>query len=81
MNKLNDYLNVIMFQSAVQDLDFENELDLLYAVVTLPSSDGEGTCAWLYFIDDNNGHIIKAVSLPTWKPVSIYFQASLFTCI
>ena len=57
-------------QSAVQDVDYENELDLLHAVVTLPSRDGDGTEAWFCFLDDRTGEIIKKVSLPTWKTVS-----------
>lgn len=59
-----------MLQSAVQDVDYENELDLLHAVVTLPSRDGDGTEAWFCFLDDRTGEIIKKVSLPTWKTVS-----------
>ncbi len=58
------------FQSAVQDVDFENELDLLYAVVTLPdpSSDADFQCN-LYFIDETSGAIMKTVPLPTWEQV------------
>ncbi len=62
-------------QSAVQDVDYENELDLLYAVVTLPSrgeGSDDGTEAWLCFIDNTTGHVIKKVLLPTWKTVSEY---------
>ena len=59
-------------QSAVQDVDYENETDLLYAVVTLqdPTSTTNMQCN-LYFINEKNGAILKTVPLPTWKPVSI----------
>jgi len=57
----------------VQDVDFENELDLLYAVVTLPDETSE--CDFqcnLYFIDERDGSILKTVSIPTWKQVSLH---------
>jgi len=50
-------------------LDYENEVEMLYAVVTLPEGD-EGTLAQLCFVDDRTGRITKKVPLPTWKPVS-----------
>ncbi len=51
---------VNLLQSTVhQDVDYENELDLLHAVVTLPSRDGDGTEAWFCFLDDRTGEIIK----------------------
>ena len=56
-----------LLQSAVQDLDYENELELLYVVVTLP--DGEDTAASLCFIDDLTGRVTKTVPLPTWNHV------------
>ena len=61
-----------MFQSAIQDVDYENELDLLYAVVTLrdPSRD-ENMEASLYFVNDKTGDIMKKVPLPTWRAVSL----------
>ena len=64
-----------LFQSAVQDVDFENELDLLYAVVTLPdaSSANDFQCN-LYFINENDGTILKTVPIPTWKQVSLCFR-------
>ncbi len=60
----------MFMQSAVQDVDYENEVDLLYAVVTLPSRDDGGTEAWLCFIDNTDGRVIKKVFLSTWKAVS-----------
>ena len=36
-------------------MDHENELDLLYTVITLP--EGEETVAQLCFLDDNTGKI------------------------
>ena len=61
-----------MLQSAIQDVDYENELDLLYAVVTLrdPSRD-ENMEASLYFVNDKTGDILKKVPLPTWRAVSL----------
>ena len=51
-------------------MDFENELDLLYAVVTLPDpSTEENFQCNLYFIDESNGSILKKVPLPTWEQV------------
>ena len=61
-------LNFVILQSAVQDLDYENELDLLYVVVTLP--EGEETRAFLYFINDKTGAIEKTVPLTSWNAVS-----------
>ena len=65
-------LSIHMFQSAIQDVDYENELDLLYAVVTLrdPSRD-ENMEASLYFVNDKTGDILKKVPLPTWRAVSL----------
>ena len=54
----------------MQDLDYENEVELLYAVVTLPTG-SEDTRALLCFMDDRTGRITKEVPLPTWKPVSV----------
>ncbi len=51
----------------MQDLDYENELELLYAVITMP--EGEGTKALLCFINESNGTIDKIVPLPTWDSV------------
>ena len=58
-------LSLINVQSAVQDIDYENELDLLYSVITLP--EGEQAKAYFCFIDDTNGRITKTVALPTWN--------------
>lgn len=57
----------------MQDVDYENETDLLYAVVTLPDSSTKYSdpiirCN-LYFIDEKSGKILKTVPLPTWEPV------------
>ena len=58
-------------QSAIQDVDYENELDLLYAVVTLRDPSREGSmAASLFFVHDKTGDLLKKVPLPTWKPVS-----------
>ena len=46
--------NCVFLQSAIQDVDYENEVELLYAVVTLPDGD-EGTLALLCFVDDKTG--------------------------
>ncbi|XP_019855873.1 PREDICTED: DDB1- and CUL4-associated factor 17-like isoform X1 [Amphimedon queenslandica] len=53
--------------SAVQDLDYENETNLLYAVITVP--EGEQTIAFLCFLDDKTGAVTKKVPLPTWSPI------------
>ena len=67
-------MNVIFslnLQSAIQDVDYENELDLLYAVVTLHDPSREGSmAASLFFVHDKTGDLLKKVPLPTWKPVS-----------
>ncbi len=60
----------LIIQSAVQDLDYENEVHLLYAVITLP--EGEGTKALVCFINEAKGTIDKIVPLPTWDPVSLH---------
>ena len=62
------FRNCVFLQSAIQDVDYENEVELLYAVVTLPDGD-EGTLALLCFVDDKTGMVTKKVPLPTWKPV------------
>ena len=53
----------------VQDIDYENELELLYAVVTKPGA-GETVEAHLHFIDDDTGSTKKLISLPEWDDVS-----------
>lgn len=55
----------------VQDIDYENELELLYAVVTQPGADEEVE-AHLHFIDDDTGLTKKLVSLPEWDEVNKY---------
>ena len=50
-------------------MDYENELELMYAVVTLP--DGEETAALLCFINDHTGQVTKRVPLPTWVQVRV----------
>ena len=52
----------------MQDIDYENELELLYAVVTQPGA-GETVEAQLHFIDDETGLTKKLVSLPQWDEV------------
>lgn len=62
--------------SAIQDVDYENEVELLYVVVTVPGGD-EGTRALLCFIDDKTGVITKKIPIPTWHPDadnSIYYE-------
>lgn len=59
-------------KTAVQDLDYENELELLYAVVSV--SEGEQTRAQLCFLDDETGRVLKTIPIPTWKQVSISRQ-------
>lgn len=63
-------------QSAVQDVDYENELDLLYAVVTLPAQHDSSSEAWLCFVDERNGNILRRIALPTWKTVSVSIRYS-----
>ena len=53
----------------VQDIDYENELELLYAVVTRPGAD-ETVEAQLHFIDDDSGLTKKVISLPEWNDVN-----------
>lgn len=63
------------FVSAVQDLDYENELELLYAVVTVPQ--GDNTKAFLCFLDDKDGQIDNVIPIPTWDPSrgnNIYYE-------
>lgn len=54
----------------MQDLDYENEVELLYAVVTIPEGE-EGTKALLCFINEKMGSIEKIVPIPTWDPVRL----------
>eukprot|EP00731_Ephydatia_muelleri_P015127 Em0008g847a len=64
------------FSSAIQDVDYENEVDLLHAVITLPEGQ-DGTKATLCFIDEPTGRVVKEVPLPTWEPDednSIYYE-------
>ena len=59
-------------------MDYENETDLLYAVVTLPDSTSDDNMqSNLYFINERNGSVLKTVPLPTWEPVSHYRLTSL----
>ena len=53
----------------MQDIDYENELELLYAVVTKPGAD-ETVEAQLHFIDDDTGMTKRLVSLPQWDEVN-----------
>ena len=62
----------VLLQSAIQDVDYENEVELLYVVVTVPGGD-EGTRALLCFIDDKTGVITKKIPIPTWHPVSVHY--------
>ena len=55
----------------MQDIDYENELELLYAVVTRPGA-GETVEAQLHFVDDETGLTKKLVSLPQWDEVRGY---------
>ena len=53
-------------------MDYENELELLYAVVTLSDPSREGNLeASLYFINDKTGDLLKKIPLPTWKAVGL----------
>ena len=63
-----DSLLVCAWQTTVQDLDYENELELLYVVVSV--CEGEQTRVQLYFLDDETGEVLKEVPIPTWKQVS-----------
>ena len=61
----------VYIQSAIQDVDYENETDLLYVVVTLPDreTDSDMQCN-IYFINEKDGSVLKTVPIPTWEPVS-----------
>ena len=61
-------LIVCFGQTTIQDLDYENELELLYAVVSV--CEGEQTRVQLCFLDDETGGVLKTVPIPTWKQVS-----------
>ncbi|XP_065920956.1 DDB1- and CUL4-associated factor 17-like isoform X2 [Dysidea avara] len=50
----------------VQDTDYENELELLYAVVTQPGYN-ESVETQLHFIDDKTGSSTKIIPLPEWN--------------
>jgi len=54
----------------VQDIDYENELELLYAVVTQPGYN-ESVETQLHFIDDKTGLSTKIIPLPQWNEVSV----------
>ena len=55
----------------VQDIDYENEMELLYAVVTQPGA-GETVEAHMHFIDDDTGSTKRLVSLSEWNDVNEY---------
>ena len=40
----------------------------MYAVVTLPA--GDDTVAYLFFLDDKTGCVLKKIEIPTWKQVN-----------
>ena len=48
-------------------MELEDEVDLVYALVTLPA--GDDTVAQLFFIEDKTGEILKRVEIPSWKQV------------
>ena len=54
----------------MQDLDYENELNLLYVIVTVP--EGESAKALLCMINEKKGTIDKIVPLPTWDAVGCF---------
>ena len=64
----------------MQDTDYENELELLYAVVTQPGH-GESVETHLHFLDDKTGSSYKAIPLPEWNEVSICFITQPFWCL
>ena len=65
-----ELLHHSLSQSAIQDVDYENEVDLLHVVITLPEGQ-DGTRALLCFVDELTGKVVKEVPLPTWEPVSL----------
>ena len=54
-------------QSSLQKVELEDEVDLVYAVVTLPA--GDDTSAYLFFLDDKTGKVLKKTEISTWKQV------------
>ena len=49
-----------LLQSSLQKVELEDEVNLVYAVVTLPA--GNDTCAYLFFLDDKT-------EITTWKQI------------
>ena len=39
----------------------------MYAVVTLPA--GDDTSAYVFFLDDKTGNVLKKIEITTWKQV------------
>lgn len=56
-----------LLQSSLQKVELEDEVDLVYAVVTLPA--GDDTSAYLFFLDDKTGNVLKKTEITTWKQV------------
>ena len=54
-------------QSSLQKVELEDEVDLVYAVVTLPA--GDDTSAYVFFLDDKTGNVLKKTEITTWKQV------------
>ncbi|CAI8048148.1 DDB1- and CUL4-associated factor 17 [Geodia barretti] len=52
--------------SSLHKVELEDEVDLVFAVVTLPAGDDD-VSAYLFFLDDKTGTILKTVEIPTWK--------------
>ena len=51
-------------------MDYENEVDLLQAVITLPEEQDVNK-ATLFFIDEPTERVVKEVPHPTWQPGSL----------
>ena len=56
-----------LLQSSLQKVELEDEVNLVYAVVTLPA--GDDTSAYLFFLDDKTGNVLKKTEMTTWKQV------------
>ena len=55
-----------LHQCLIHEVDYENELDLVYAVVT---NGGSPSSTFLVFFDDWTGNILKTFPLETWQEV------------
>jgi hypothetical protein len=66
VKKLVNYDSFTSQQCLIHEVDYENELDLVYAVVT---NGGSPSSTFLVFFDDWTGNILKTFPLETWQEV------------